>query len=256
MTEEFLYLKSFYSLSPLWQKILQPKLKLLKQIDQKLVALANKETIYPPQQFTFSALQQVPADKVKVVIIGQDPYHGDRQANGLAFAVNNDVKTLPPSLYNIYQEILINNFDYNQLQPQTIKFIENFKKSTNKHSILNKLHPRMINTWPRQGVLLINSALTVLAHRANSLQQLGWQEITNHIITTISQINDSCVFMLWGNYARGYKNNIDTDKNHLILESTHPSPLSAHRGFFGCQHFKKANLHLPKQDSVKWIIEN
>lgn len=252
-----LYLTSFESLSSQWQQLLSNKIDILKSIDHSLNKIANTQQILPPPTKIFSALNLIQPDKIKTIIIGQDPYHGNNQANGLAFAVTDHFRPLPPSLYNIYKEILLNNLDYNQLQSSAIQLLEYFKTTNSQHQkkIIENLHYRMINQWPQQGVLLLNSALTVIAHQANSLQNIGWQEITSYIIQEISLYSHNCVFMLWGSYARALRCNIKNPKQHLILEAPHPSPLSAYRGFFGCRHFITANRFLQEANitPIKWI---
>jgi uracil-DNA glycosylase len=175
------------------------------------------KTIYPPAKLIFNAFDQCPFDEVEVVIVGQDPYHEPRQAHGLCFSVNDGVE-IPPSLQNIYKEI---------------------------HDDLGKPIPRSGNLerWARQGVLLLNATLTVQAHRAGSHQGKGWEEFTDAVIRQLANERENLVFILWGAYAQRKGENIDTNR-HLILKSPHPSPLSAHRGFFGNKHFSKANEYL------------
>lgn len=175
------------------------------------------KTIYPPAKLIFNAFDQCPFDEVEVVIVGQDPYHEPRQAHGLCFSVNDGIE-IPPSLQNIYKEI---------------------------HDDLGKPIPRSGNLerWARQGVLLLNATLTVQAHRAGSHQGKGWEEFTDAVIRHLANERENLVFILWGAYAQRKGENIDTNR-HLILKSPHPSPLSAHRGFFGNKHFSKANEYL------------
>lgn len=175
------------------------------------------KTIYPPAKLIFNAFDQCPFDEVEVVIVGQDPYHEPRQAHGLCFSVNDGVE-IPPSLQNIYKEI---------------------------HDDLGKPIPRSGNLerWARQGVLLLNATLTVQAHRAGSHQGKGWEEFTDAVIRQLANERENLVFILWGAYAQRKGENIDTNR-HLVLKSPHPSPLSAHRGFFGNKHFSKANEYL------------
>jgi len=206
-------------IEPSWQKALQAEFDkpyfqtLAKEIKN---AYLNK-TVYPPPKYIFNAFNLCPFDKVKVVIIGQDPYHGPGQAHGLCFSVPEKVK-IPPSLQNIYKEIA---------------------------SDLGKELPDSGNLehWAKQGVLLLNATLTVEAGRAGSHQGKGWETFTDAVIKTISDQKEHVVFLLWGNYARAKAKLIDS-KKHLILEAAHPSPLSAHNGFFGCRHFSKTNEYL------------
>lgn len=175
----------------------------------------------------FYAFEKCPWDKIKVVILGQDPYHGPRQANGMCFSVNPGIQ-LPPSLQNIYKEI---------------------KADTGE----TPLPDGDLTSWAQQGVLLLNATLTVIAGQAASHQGKGWEEFTDAVIKKVSDEKEHVVFILWGNYARRKKSLIDTSK-HLVLESAHPSPLSAHNGFFGNHHFSKTNEYLLKhgEESIKW----
>lgn len=213
-----------------WLPPLHQSLPLLATIDHKLQELvANGEVIYPPPASIFRALTLAP-EQVRVVIIGQDPYHGAGEANGLAFAVNSGTK-LPPSLRNIFKEIA-------QEYPEILLHQPDYT----------------LESWQQQGVLLLNAGLTVIKDQANSLVNLGWHQFTDTLISHLNQINSGCVFMLWGNYARSKKNLIDNPR-HLILEAVHPSPLSASRGFFGCNHFRQANDFLIKNhlSPINWI---
>ncbi len=177
----------------------------------------STKTVYPPARFIFNAFDSCPFDKVKVVIVGQDPYHEPGQAHGLCFSVNDGVR-IPPSLVNIYKEI---------------------------HDDLGTPIPRSGNLerWAKQGVLLLNATLTVQAHRAGSHQGKGWEQFTDSVIARLANERQHLVFILWGAYAQRKGENIDANR-HLILKSPHPSPLSAHRGFFGNKHFSKANAYL------------
>ena len=177
----------------------------------------NTQEIFPPAKLIFNAFNKCPLSQVKVVIIGQDPYHNPGQANGLSFSVNDGVKT-PPSLKNIYKEI---------------------------EADLGKTMPLSGNLerWSEQGVLLLNATLTVRANNAGSHQGNGWEQFTDAIIDMLSEDCNNLVFILWGSFAQRKGNNIDTNK-HLVLTSPHPSPLSAHRGFFGNKHFSKTNEYL------------
>lgn len=173
--------------------------------------------IFPLPKLVFSAFDNCPFDKVRVVILGQDPYHGPGQANGLAFSVNDGVQT-PPSLVNIYKEIA-----------------QDLGKKIPSSGNLER--------WAKQGVLLLNATLTVKAHTAGSHQKKGWEEFTDAAIRALSEKRENLVFMLWGAYAQKKGEVIDA-KKHLILTAPHPSPLSAHRGFLGCKHFSQANEYL------------
>lgn len=175
------------------------------------------KTIYPPGRFIFRAFDLCPIDKVKVVILGQDPYHGPGQAHGLCFSVPKGVP-LPPSLQNIFHEL---RADLGIALPS--------------HGDLTG--------WAEQGVFLLNAILTVEAHKPASHRGKGWEIFTDRVIQIISQVRPHVVFMLWGQYARSKKPLIDPHK-HLILEATHPSPYSAANGFFGCKHFSQANNFL------------
>jgi len=179
----------------------------------------NIHRIYPPGKLIFNAFDQCPFDQLKVVILGQDPYHGPGQAHGLCFSVNDGIP-FPPSLKNIFKEL---------------------KEDVGKEI------PRSgdLTDWAKQGVLLLNATLTVRAHQAGSHQKKGWEEFTDAAIQTASDQKEHLVFLLWGNYAISKRRLIDENK-HLVLTSVHPSPLSASRGFFGNKHFSKANDFLQK----------
>jgi len=185
------------------------------------------KTIFPPAKLIFNAFNTTPFHDVKVVIVGQDPYHQPQQANGLCFSVNDGIKT-PPSLVNIYKEI---NNDLGKPIPSSGN----------------------LERWAKQGVLLLNVTLTVNAGMAGSHQGKGWEEFTDSVISCLSEHRTNLVFMLWGAYAQKKGATIDTSK-HLILKSPHPSPLSAHRGFFGNKHFSKANEYLINngKNPVEW----
>ncbi len=179
-----------------------------------------QKTIFPKGSEYFAALNETPLEKVKVVILGQDPYHGPGQAHGLCFSVRPGVKP-PPSLQNIFREL------------QSDLGIE------------PPLHG-CLKSWAEQGVLLLNATLTVEAGRAGSHQGRGWETFTDQIIALLNERREGLVFMLWGSYAQKKGQFIDR-KRHLVLEAPHPSPLSAHRGFLGCRHFSKANTYLQSQ---------
>lgn len=173
--------------------------------------------VYPPAAKIFAAFDACPFDKVKVVILGQDPYHGLGQANGLCFSVNPGVR-MPPSLVNIFKEV---SADTGAPMPADGD----------------------LSRWARQGVLLLNATLTVEANRAGSHQGQGWEQFTDEVISRLSRDRDHLVFILWGSYAIRKSALIDQTR-HLVLTSPHPSPLSAHRGFFGNHHFSRANAYL------------
>lgn len=175
---------------------------------------------FPPGHQRFAALDLCPFEAVKAVIVGQDPYHGDGQANGLAFSVNDGV-AIPPSLRNIFREVAD---DTGAELPESGN----------------------LERWARQGVLLLNSVLSVAPHAPGSHASFGWQRLTDSIITALSAQRQGLVFMLWGNYAAQKAGLIDSGR-HLVLTAPHPSPLSARRGFFGCKHFSKANEYLIDQ---------
>lgn len=191
----------------------------------------NSYTIYPNEDDIFNALHLTPLSEVKVVILGQDPYHNEGQAHGLCFSVKPEVDT-PPSLNNIYQE----------LQKDLGCYIPD-------NGYLEK--------WAKQGVLLLNTVLTVRAHQANSHQKKGWERFTDAIIQAVNAQDRPIVFLLWGKPAQAKRKMLNNPK-HLILEAPHPSPLSAYRGFFGCRHFSQTNEFL-KEHGIKpidWQIEN
>ena len=175
------------------------------------------KTVYPPAKLIFNAFNRCPFQDVKVVIVGQDPYHEPGQAHGLCFSVPEEM-SLPPSLQNIYKEIT-----------------QDMGKKTPRSGNLER--------WAEQGVLLLNATLTVQAHRAGSHQGKGWEEFTDAAIRHLASEREHLVFILWGAYAQRKGESIDANR-HLILKSPHPSPLSAHRGFFGNKHFSRANDYL------------
>lgn len=186
-------------------------------LKQFLIEEKRKHTVYPPSPHIFAAFNTTPITKVKVVILGQDPYHGPGQAHGLCFSVPQGVAP-PPSLVNIFKELH-----------------EDLGIPIAKHGDLT--------SWANQGVFLLNATLTVRQYQAGSHQGKGWETFTDAAIRAISAGREHVVFFLWGRHARAKKHLIDGDK-HLILESAHPSPLSAYQGFFGCRHFSKANQYL------------
>ncbi len=184
--------------------------------------------VYPEPKEIFKAFWLTPLSDVKVVILGQDPYHGEGQACGLCFSVGDGVP-LPPSLKNIYKEI------------------------ESDCGIKKDFSNGNLEDWARQGVFLLNSVLSVVASSPASHKGKGWEEFTDTVIKMISDRQDHIVFMLWGNFARSKKTLIDTEK-HLVLEAAHPSPFSAHSGFFGCKHFSKCNDYLEKNNKevIRW----
>lgn len=221
--------KMINTLEESWQKTLKAEFE--KPYFKDLNTFVNEEyktqTIFPPAHLIFNAFNQCPIDQVKVVIIGQDPYHDDDQAHGLCFSVNDGVK-IPPSLRNIFKE-----------QAQDLGITP--PTSGN------------LERWAKQGVLLLNATLTVRAHQAGSHQRKGWEKFTDAVIQQVSDQCDNVVFLLWGNYAQRKGEIIDQDK-HYILKSVHPSPLSASRGFFGNHHFSQTNSYLASKgkDEITW----
>ena len=216
-----------------WQEPLKPEFS--KPYYRKLYQTVNEEyrthQIFPPADDIFNAFALTPLHEVKVVILGQDPYHGEGQAHGLCFSVKPDVE-IPPSLVNIYKE----------LQDDCGCEIPN-------NGYLTK--------WAKQGVLLLNTVLTVRAHQANSHRGIGWEEFTDAAIRILNEQDRPMVFILWGRPAQ-MKKSMLTNPNHLIIESPHPSPLSAYRGFFGSRPFSRTNKFL-KEHSIKeidWQIED
>ena len=218
-------------IEPSWKERLQGEFA--QAYFEELTAFVKKEykegTVYPAPKNIFRAFDLCPFKKVKVVILGQDPYHGARQANGLAFAVD-EREVVPPSLQNIFKEI---ESDIGQPLVHT---------------------GGDVSRWAEQGVLLLNATLTVRAHTAGSHQGHGWELFTDAVIRMLSEGREHLVFMLWGNYAKAKGAHIDRSK-HLVLEAPHPSPFSVHSGFFGCKHFSKANDYLLTHDStpIDWL---
>ncbi len=192
----------------------------------------NKTAIYPPADDIFNAFHLTPLSEVKLLILGQDPYHNENQAHGLSFSVLPEQKDIPPSLQNIYQEL------YDDLGC----YIPN-------NGYLKK--------WAEQGVLLLNTVLTVRAHQANSHKGKGWEQFTDAVIEAVNAQDRPIVFLLWGRPAQN-KAPMLTNPKHLILKAPHPSPLSAYRGFFGCEHFSQANNFLKENniEPIDWQIEN
>ena len=222
--------KNNINIEPSWKKIL------VSEFDKEyFISLSDfvqteylHNTIYPKPTDVFRAFELCSIDQVKVVIIGQDPYHGPKQANGLAFAVREDLP-IPPSLKNIFKEI---------------------EEDIGVRPILNG----DLTRWATQGVLLLNATLTVQAGIPGSHQNKGWETFTDAVIKQISEQREHVVFLLWGNYAKKKGLHIDRSK-HLVLEAAHPSPFSAYGGFFGCKHFSKTNTYLKENGIgvVDWI---
>lgn len=211
-----------------WHQLLKEQLPegYFKQINQFLDQVYASGTIYPPREKVFQALKTTNLEEVKVVILGQDPYHGPGQAQGLSFSVSDDIPA-PPSLQNILKELL-----------------EDVGVKTSHD----------LTPWAEQGVLLLNACLTVPAGQANGHAGLIWEEFTDAVIRLVSQEEEHVVFILWGAYARKKKSLIDASK-HLIIESAHPSPLSAYRGFFGSRPFSRANAYLTEmgREPIDWL---
>lgn len=193
---------------------------------QKIKSEYSNKTIYPPENQIFNAFNFTPLDKVKVIIIGQDPYYNPKQANGLSFSVSKKNK-IPPSLRNIYKEL---------------------KNDISKDITDNG----SLESWAHQGVLLLNSVLTVEAGKPNSHKNFGWETFTEEVINKLSKKKKNLVFLLWGSHAQK-KDKFIYPNNHLLLRAPHPSPLSAYRGFFGSKHFSKTNNYL-KKNKIKEIL--
>ena len=215
-----------------WKEVLKEEFEkpYFRQISLHLKTEKSQgKTIYPPGPLIFNAFDTTPFEKIKVVILGQDPYHGINQAHGLCFSVQDGVPA-PPSLVNIFKQIK-----------------EDIGIPIPKHG--NLMH------WAKQGVFLLNASLTVRAGEPMSHARIGWAQFTDTVIKKISEKKNHVVFMLWGKFAQEKRTLID-EKKHLVLRSVHPSPLSAHAGFFGCRHFSKANEYLMKNgmDPIDWQL--
>ena len=214
-----------------WYEVLKQEFEepYFYEIKSFLIQEKRQYIVYPPSQLIFNAFNLTPFDKVKVVILGQDPYHNVGQAHGLAFSVPNGIMP-PPSLKNIFKEL---QSDIGMPIP------------TNGN----------LENWAREGVLLLNSCLTVRANNPASHQGIGWQRFTDAAINALSEKKEHIVFLLWGNYAIAKEKLIDTRK-HLVLKTVHPSPLSANRGFFGCRHFSQTNTYLSSNgiSPIKWDV--
>jgi len=213
-----------------WKKVLEKEFDedYFKNLTEFVKAEYQKTTVYPPAKFIFNAFELTPFDKVKVVILGQDPYHGENQANGLAFSVNSGV-AIPPSLINIYKEI---ESDIGEKTRNIGGNLEN---------------------WAKQGVLMLNATLTVKAHMAGSHQNKGWEKFTDTVVKILSEQKENLVFILWGSYAQKKGSVIDESK-HLVIKSVHPSPLSAYNGFFGSKPFSQTNAYLifSGKEPIEW----
>ena len=214
-----------------WREVLQPQFDSV--YFEMLTTFVRKayqaSTVYPPGSKIFEAFNRTPFDKVKVVILGQDPYHGPNQAHGLCFSVQDGIQP-PPSLITIYKEL------------------------QKEYGVAVNMTNGNLTRWADQGVLLLNATLTVEAGKAGSHQGKGWETFTDAAIKALSDRREGLVFMLWGSYAQQKGRVIDRSK-HLVLESSHPSPLSVYRGFDGCGHFKKANQYLQSrgQEPIDWL---
>ena len=216
-----------------WLEPLKPEFQktYYKELFQKVTEEYQTRKIFPPADDIFNAFHLTPLSKVKVVIIGQDPYHNDGQAHGLCFSVKPDVE-IPPSLVNIYKE----------LEDDLGCYVPN-------NGYLTK--------WAEQGVLMLNTVLTVRAHQAASHQNMGWEQFTDAAIRAVNEVDRPVVFLLWGRPAQ-QKQSLLNNPKHLILKAPHPSPLSAYRGFFGCKHFSQTNEFLVQNglEPIDWQIEN
>lgn len=216
-----------------WEDIMKEELENgpLRQIRQQLDIAYQTTTVYPLKENLFRALEMTPLDQVKVVILGQDPYHGPGQAQGFSFSVPANMK-IPPSLVNIYKELALE-----------------YDTPINRSGDLSD--------WASQGVLLLNAVLSVEAGKPLSHHKMGWQQFTNDLLKALNEQDQPIVFLLWGAQAKGAKQFLN-HPNHLVLESVHPSPLSASRGFFGNNHFKLANQFLIDHgvEPINWIQSN
>lgn len=229
-------------IDPSWQRVLKEEFE--KPYFTELTEFVKKEyageVVYPPPKHIFRAFDLCPFEQVKVVILGQDPYHGPKQANGLCFAVSEGV-TLPPSLQNIFKEIESDLAGRHGVSTAVVD---------------TPCLPRTgdLSRWATQGVLLLNATLTVKARMAGSHQGRGWEQFTDVAIAALSAEREHLVFILWGNYARAKGAHIDRTK-HLVIESPHPSPFSAHSGFFGSRPFSRTNAYLLEhsQKPIDWL---
>lgn len=214
-----------------WERILQSEFDqpYFKDLTDFVREEYSSKRIFPPASLIFNAFDQCPFEKVKVVIIGQDPYHGPGQAHGLCFSVPPGIE-VPPSLVNIYKEL-------------------------ERDLGIPASNRGDLTSWAQQGVLLLNATLTVEAHKAGSHQNKGWERFTDEVIRRLALERSNLVFMLWGSYAQR-KGAFVSEDTHLVLKSVHPSPLSAYRGFLGCGHFSKANDYLIRQglSPINWKL--
>jgi uracil-DNA glycosylase len=245
-----------------WKKTLENEFE--KPYFAELVKFVRDEyknaAVYPPPKFIFHAFELCPFNKVRAVILGQDPYHGAGQARGLCFSVPENI-AVPPSLQNIYKEIQSDLGVRSGVGPAPQDLLRVFESGANQK--IQKVYgdckagpPSTGNLegWAKQGVLLLNATLTVRAGGPGSHQHKGWEEFTDAVIRALSEQKEHLVFLLWGKYAQEKGGHIDTAK-HLVLKAAHPSPFSANNGFFGCRHFSKTNEYLKAHGKkpVEWI---
>ena len=217
-----------------WRQVMAEELEkpYYKQLSHFVLQEYHSHTIYPPMDDIYSAFQETPLSKVKVLLLGQDPYHNVNQAHGMSFSVLPSQTEIPPSLQNIYKEL---------------------------HDDLGCYIPNngYLVKWAKQGVLLLNTVLTVRAHSANSHRGHGWEQFTDRVIEVLNEQDRPIVYLLWGKPAQSKSSMLNNPKQ-LVLTAPHPSPLSAYRGFFGCRHFSKANAFLQEHgvEPIDWQIEN
>ncbi|MEJ5146176.1 MULTISPECIES: uracil-DNA glycosylase [unclassified Sphingobacterium] len=215
-----------------WEPILGPLLGQSYMVDLSFFVQQARDNgqVFPPQDLVFNAFRLTTFDSLKVVILGQDPYHNDGQAHGLAFSVPEGI-ALPPSLKNIFKELETDILDFKIPKSGDLSY------------------------WGKQGVLLLNATLTVNAHQAGSHQKKGWEKFTDQVIQAISENKEAVVFLLWGAYAQKKASLINAQK-HLVLTAVHPSPLSVYRGFFGCRHFSQTNVFLQQRGEkpIDWKL--
>lgn len=220
------------SIEPSWRQLLDEEFnsEQFMKLKQFLVEEKKNHEVYPPGSLIFKAFDHTPVAKVKIVILGQDPYHGPGQANGLCFSVNKGVP-VPPSLKNIFKEL---NSDIGMEEPLSGN----------------------LTKWADEGVLLLNATLTVRKSNPGSHQEKGWEEFTDAAIRKLSEERKNLVFLLWGKYAQNKAALIEDSNSHLVLKAPHPSPFSAHTGFLGCRHFSKANsfLHENGITPIDWNL--
>jgi uracil-DNA glycosylase len=224
---------SIVPISSSWQKVLELELEkpYFQKLQDFLAEARQTQTIFPSELDVFSAFNLTPYEDVKILLLGQDPYHDHNQAHGLCFSVNPGLKT-PPSLVNIYKEL---RADLGLEIPNNGYLIP----------------------WAKQGILMLNAVLTVQAHLPNSHKNKGWETFTDAVISQVNQKSDPTIFVLWGAYAQKKLNLIDTTR-HIVIQSVHPSPLSAHKGFFGSKPFSAINqaLHALGKSEINWQIPN